>query len=336
MKINFVPNNIYFSSQEKKEPIQRHLKKAEKIPSTYKREVLKHLPADIEGIKLKIRQNREESLFNKFINKNGKVSVEEYKFIREKMPFILDKAAEMVAKECKCACLPKDIATLAINAKSYFDNAKELKGKNYRIISIGTSPAPLAEALQNLGCNVIFVPISGINLLVSDKDINSSKNLKLALEYLRRKGVCAEENNNLKNIVMDYTFSGKTLSTICMLLVRENKLTSAEDIWALSMNDLLVSLLYDKNNKAPIETSFEEKAQLLKAYKEDLLYSFESEIANVPHFHINDRDNLKKDNSISSNRKSKAELFRAFEDYSKPLARAFSLCVIDEIINLQK
>ena len=294
------------------------------------------MSADLEAIKLQIRKTKEEKLFNNFINRKGKVSLDEYNIIHEKAPFILNKAAEMVAKESKCACLPKDIAILAINAKHYIDNAKELDGKDYRIISIGTSPAPLAEAMENLGCNVIYVPISGINSLVSDKDIQASENLKLALEYLKRKGVCAEKNNDLKNIVLDYTFSGKTLTTICMLLVKDNNLQSKKDIWAMSLTDLLVSVLYSKEIEQPIDLTFEEKAGLLKDYREDLLFSFEGDIANVPHFNIDDKKNHNDFNSISSRWYSKAELFKQFDDFSKPLARAFSLCVIDEIINLQK
>lgn len=342
MKINFSPSNIYFSSQAciektKNEQTKKQLKSTQYRTSLSKPEEKAKgvLPADLEAVKLKIRKAREERLFDKFLNKQGKVTIEEYKAIKETMPYILDKASEMVAKDSKCACLPIDIATLAINAKHYIENAKELDGKEYRIISIGTSPAPLTEAMQNLGCDVIYVPISGISSLISDKEILTSENLKLALEYLKSKGVCEEKNNNIKNIVIDYTFSGKTLSTICMLLVKNNKLKSKSDIWALSLTDLLVSVLYSKKIEPPIDLTFEEKAGLLKDYRDDLLFSFEGDIANVPHFNIDDRKNHHDFNSISSKWYSKKELFEQFEEFSKPLARAYSLCVIDEIMNLQ-
>lgn len=342
MQIKAYGNNIYFSSQ-KNAGIKQSIKNKKtcsitpnnKTSSSSIYETNEHFFAHLAGIKLKIKESREENIFTKFLQQKGKVTLDEYNLIKKELPFIIQKANEIVENKTKVACKPKDMAKLAINIKYYIDNAKELEGKDYRIISIGTSPAPLTEALQNLGCEVIFVPISGINSLVSDKEINCNRNLKLALEYLKSKGVCKEKNNNKKNIVIDYAFSGKTLSTICSFLAKENKLDYKEDIWCLSLIDLMISMLYKKDNKNPIEIPNNEKPLLLKNYREDLHFSLENEISNVPHFDIDDRKNNERTNSISSKLHTKEGLFKAFDEFSKPLARAYSLCVINEMEKLK-
>ena len=56
-------------------------------------------------------------------------------------------------------------------------------------------------------------------------------------------------------------------------------------------------------------------------------------ISNIPHFPVVYfiPDGYDADEIFDTKNKTEQEIFRAFEEYSKPLARAFSLCTMHEI-----
>ena len=57
-----------------------------------------------------------------------------------------------------------------------------------------------------------------------------------------------------------------------------------------------------------------------------------ADVCNVPHFHVYEQFSVPS-GYISPKIKTQNQLFKEFDDYSQPLARAFSLCAIHEAMN---
>jgi len=101
-----------------------------------------------------------------FFYGEGKVSAEICEDIINNHPSILTEAykiySQFVSDKHKTLSMSPEItAKAAFNLKNYFDE----KYKNYRIISIGTSPAPISNAIEHLGADVIYLPVSGARKL---------------------------------------------------------------------------------------------------------------------------------------------------------------------------
>ena len=110
---------------------------------------------------------------------------------------------------------------LAQNIKNSLDT--KYGEKNYTIISIGRSVAPLTEALQDMDVNTKFVPLSGMK-----KRCNySESSIKTFKEYLESIGLSKRElDDNPKHtyILFDYAASGLGLENTHKLLQREELL----------------------------------------------------------------------------------------------------------------
>ena len=115
--------------------------------------------------------NRIEYEFNSFINRAGKVDFGEFCDISSRNPQILKMAQEQLnLKEEGIKCTPKTVANAALILKQFLDNKY---GDNYRLISVGTSPACIAEVMSALGVDVVFAPISSLSNYIDD-DLNES------------------------------------------------------------------------------------------------------------------------------------------------------------------
>lgn len=286
---------------------------------------------DVIGIKEKLIQKKENKIFDQFLKREGKVSVKEYENICKKYPFILEKAREMVIEDSYAYTTPTQIAKFALNTKNYLDNCERLRGKEYTIVSIGTSPTPLTETLDNLGCNVTYIPISGLRFCTENNTVEKNENLKLALEYLKEK--CSKNDKNMQYVVIDYAFSGRTLRTISNLMSKDDYITKEENIWDISLSQLLSKVF--KSNEVPLEKNyeFEDLEKFFEEYDDDLYCSDFTPLGNVPHFYLADEKNEERLGSVFSKGKTKEELFKEFDNYSRPLARCFNLCTLN-VLNL--
>jgi hypothetical protein len=293
-------------------------------------EIQKHeLPQQIA-----VSNQREDVFFTEFLNKKGKVTKKEYEDILKNHPSAIVKSYKFVEKIGATATTPAQCAKAALKLKESYD--KEYKG-NYSIVSIGTSPSPITEAMSALGAKVIFIPASGLNMLSKDRlyifrsqyPTTSSRipNIKYIAEYMKKNSSTLKKTDFL--ILLDYCCSGTSLDNMCQIFEEEN-IHPSERMHDRSILSDLCELTNLKDETSTFK--LEEYANIAH----DMQCSSFEEVSNVPHFHIYDQYNENVDFHISSKNKSKRQLFREFDNFSRPLARAYALCTINEAMKLSK
>ena len=225
-------------------------------------------PVPFETIKAQIlsQKDDEERFFKNFLKKDGKLTREEYLDIKNNHPSIIMKAGNYCNKY-NGDIRPIDLAQITLKIDEYFKN----KYKNYRIISIGTSPAPITEQLANMGNDVVFLPVSGIRCLDDSQYKNQEyiNQMELLMHYLESKNI----NDGKLNLVLDYASSGKTLGVLTDA-IKQYFMFPFNQIQKLSLSDVLFSSGAINNPNAGL-------------FYEDIRLSFIDEISNVPHFPIN-------------------------------------------------
>lgn len=330
MKIQSI-NRIYFptykkASFEEKKEVNFCAKKENKNPK--------------EKISIKeilFKKAFEEVYFMEFLDKKGKLTKEEISEIFKKHPLTLIqscKIAEMNEEKIKTA--PETFAKSALNLKRYFDK----KYKDYTIVSVGTSPAIFTEQMQLLGSDIIFLPITGLreeyeeytgrNILKPGrpKELKYS-NLQRCLNYLSAKGLGEfTRKDNKKIIILDYMSTGNTAYNVKRLLWEFNKIPH-EDMKVVSLVECL-----EKTSKMEDEGFYKLTDEEIRNIRDDLLYSRLSPLCNVPHFNIEDDDTMI--GNIVGGRKTNYRVFKEFKDFSRPQARAYSLCIFNEIRKLKQ
>jgi len=293
-------------------------------------------------IQIKNKEKHEEELFEKFINKSGKVTKKDYDYILKKHPKIIDLAYKKIEPYLATDYLytkvpnPEIIAKSALNIKDFIEKSY----KNYKIISVGTSASSISEALKNLGCDVIFLSISGIAMYEQNNaninyqnvfdESNSKYNLIHIYDYLKSKGI-DENMQDSEVIILDYTNSGITLN--CLKTFMDNNFNlSPKQIHKAS---IILTLLNNKNSKYRVNAK--EIIELDRA----MSFSSVSSVSNTAHFYLDDVDNRYPPHYQSgdciplSSCENQADLFKKLDKFSKPLARAYSLCVLNEIKKIQ-
>lgn len=224
---------------------------------------------------------------------------------------------------------PKVFAKAAKCLKNYFD--KTYGAGQYRIISLGTSPAVAAQAMEYLGVETKYVPVSGIhedNVVQSnqkDTDYYLNKpNMDIILGYIESLGF---KKDDKMNVVLDYTISRKTLDTMIECMKRRFDLDDS-DIKGYDVVDV-IDCLVDKKDNTLTENEFENFTSMM-AYQEI------EAICSVPHFYIDDSINLVSRHACSSFLAKDNAVFDKFNKYSTPVSRAFSLVLLDEVDKIQK
>ena len=290
------------------------------------------LPKTTKPYYIGLYEEKEEIFFKNFINKKGKVTIKDYNKIAKKHPKSIVKAYKLIEKEALTQSSPKTIAKAAIKLKEKYD--KEYKGK-YLIASIGTSPAPICEVMSAIGCDVVFIPASGLKMLEFNRLYSfrdkypsaSSRNENIAhiINYAKRNGI--NKNDERFLVLLDYCSTGASLDNLCMLFEQEN-------LYEISrMHDhSIASDLSEMSNFKDKNSIF--KLEDLANIAQDMRDSTFESISNVPHFYIYNHFNQNCKNSISSENKSSRELYKEFDEYSQPLARAYSLCAIHEAMKI--
>ena len=268
---------------------------------------------------VELKLDKEKRFFEEFLHRKGKVTKEEYEDIIANHPHVLIKAQQYCQKY-RGNTTPKELAFVTLALKEKLDKLYD----NYRIISIGTSPAPIAEQLQNMGEDIVFIPVSGFNPWTNeDCSPEANPNLQLLINYIKSKNI----NDNKLNIVMDYKCTGQTLENIANL-IKEKCGISDESITKVGLDFSFIFFL-----------PYSSKSSGERLSRENCYYDMSrqhiEEISNVPHFPVFESlRNLKYNNDsmkITTEGKTQEEVFREFEDFSQPLARAYSLCTMHEI-----
>ena len=248
--------------------------------------------------------------FDKFLAKKGRVSKEEFEEIKRYHPSLFSMAQRYCMENFYGRTTPNDLAHVTIDVDNYLKS----NFKNYRIISLGTSPAPISEQLASMGNEVIFVPVSGMRYY-RDSKIEEFPELETLMHYLDFKNI----NDGKLNILIDYTASGATLKAMGEVIKEYFKMDD-DKVKTVSITDDIIR-----------ELSTLAQRRVLS----DMANSDMEKISNVPHFPITPHeigryDFLDKKNTIYLKNYPKENIFEVFDNSSTPLARTFSLCTMNQ------
>lgn len=258
---------------------------------------------------------------NIFCKKHGKVTQKEFERIKKLHPSMIQKAYELLNERYNGEVTPNKIASSAILFKNYLD--KKYDG-NYRIISVGTSPYQIAQAMQYLGSNVAYIPISCLSAYNFDDENSKYQNLEISLKYLEEQLNKMPHDENTKDIILDYFNTGKTINNLWTILVERG----------FETQDSLIGMPVDTLFEESMRTSAEFLENFYENYEDDMcLYTLQFDVSNdmntstigyvsnIPHFEY--FGNFPKYTYDEAKKK--------FENYSLPLARCFNLCVLNEL-----
>ena len=264
--------------------------------------------------------------FEDFLNKKGKVTKKEYFDIKKNRPAVLIEARKYIEDMENFYFLkinPKTSAKLAILAKNRLDS---LFGENnYKIVSVGTSPSFITEGMKELDIETVFVPMSDANQLSPVLD-----NITQAYYYPNtvnvgnylRENVSNEDNKDI--ILIDYSFTGKTLQIASNILAQYSKIPP-EKIRLMPLSKLLGFIRGNLDSQKAKEFEFDSILDEIDCQRVECT-------SNVPHYSVfEERYNSQNPFSVVTGNKSQDELFSDFDNFSRPSARAYQLCVLNEL-----
>lgn len=321
MKIS--SNNIgcYFFSQKKEITKTHNINKETSLNKTsFKGEVY-------QSQEIQNQIGSEEVFFQKFLKRKGKVSKEEYDDIVKNHPRTLAKSYEMCSKDnVDINSNIKSIATVACNLKDFYDN---LYDNNYTVVSVGRSPAPFTEVMQNLGCNVIFLPISSLGTLSDSikkgKSLNEIEaefpNIKIMMDYATKKGIAKKDVGEI--VILDHTASGKSLKVMEALLKKRGDIPQEK----IHSHELMTDISTAK--KFPLD---------IRDFGDvyfDLAMHDLKKVCNVPRF--SSYGSVEQLQTKNTEYNDLANLLHTkMDNFSKPLARAWCLCATNEAMKLSQ
>ena len=328
LKINSVKlNNSYTLQRGKSFKKQEALQTYESIPfSGFPKMFLPNF-----------KKRQEEKFANAFCTEKGKISAEVCEDIINNHARTVVKAYELLDGisygKYKVIDTPPELSAKAgYNLKSHFDN----KYGNYRIISIGTSPAPVARAMEYLGAEVIYLPVSGLKSLdenvapvfVRKMNIFEMRNFVILSEYFKSK--IKDGDKDKTNILIDFTLSGTSLKKVGEALRKSSKIDGEKFKNCSLIGELERCAEENTSDLYPIT-----KDEIKKIYS-DCLSQTNEVISNVPHFFIEDRKNhvdVKEGENmhVYSGVKSNRKVFKEFDNFSTMFGRAYSLCTYNEL-----
>lgn len=260
-----------------------------------------------------------------FIYAPSSLSTEEYKRLKNKN--ILKKYCEFyLEQENSLRVKPKDMINYAKAIKKEFDE----KYKNYTIISAGTSPSALCDVMGYLGCDVIRLPASNVTEILLRIDYNYGKfakqyrkydNLITVLKYLKHKGV--ENDDSKKYIVMDFCSTGASLECLCNAI----ELYFGMDPEQLKRCDMLETLY--KSLYSNTDSKFD--SDTIESLRSELISEKIEKISNTPHFDVFNNLNNLKNYHINPAGKTEKEIFKEFDNFSRPGARMYNFLVLSQL-----
>ena len=279
-------------------------------------------------------QKQDKKGFETFLKKPGKGSRMEYNDIKKNHPDYIRMAREYLEGQPQTFSSVHELALVTKNIDEYIK--WEYGNENHRLISIGTSPAPICQILECLGEEVIYLPISGVKNVKKDEIFDDDKsNVSILLDYLKSQGI---DDKDKINLVIDLAppnqygqiIRGRTLAFVCDLI---------EDEFDLPKNKVVAfpiqHLIYrdvPRNFKTKEETTLE---QARKNVFMDINFSNSAYFSNVPHFNLSKTKGLHehlKIRSVIPDNKTNEEIFEEFENFSQKRARATTLVALDDIL----
>ncbi len=274
---------------------------------------------------LKRKVKDEETYYKDFISKSGKTTTQECMDIINNHPYTINQCHITCDKERELYTDPTTLAKIAIGLKEYYD---KLYDRNYTLVSIGTSPALIAEVMQNIGARVIFLPISDLRNM---GDINHHpmrniyptyasrfENIDALMKYATKKGIAKKDAGKI--LILDYTNTGTSLD-IMKKIIEERGDIPKENIVKRSLeNDAKKVGEMGIVNITPAS---------IRALQTDLANSNLSSLCNIPHF--NYLEGFSNFRHYSNN-----EIMKKIDEYSTISGRSWALWVTCEAMRLLK
>ena len=131
-------------------------------------------------------------------------------------------------------------------------------------------------------------------------------------------------DENTKNIIIDYTFTGSTLQAVKNLII-SNNITPENSTKALSID----ALFFDLGEKEAeifeqiCEGAKDDRKMLEHVYfnsEKDMIENKIADLSNIPHNKYNAGEYTPYEEKV-----------KKFNEYSQPLARCFNLCILNEL-----
>ncbi len=177
-----------------------------------------------------------------FYRKKDKISISEYKKLSK-----IEK--EKIKKNCNKLeiAAAKANAELGIILKNKLD--KDYGKDNYVFISIGRSPALIARAMEFMGVEVKYLPISklrGMSKYDIPMGFSGLEYFEGYKDYLREQNILGRDDDK-KLLFYDYTFSRKSLKIFAKVMDKLFNICEPEASFK-SLNDELAYLANIKRN----------------------------------------------------------------------------------------
>ncbi len=149
---------------------------------------------------------------------------------------------------------------------------------NYKFVSLGTSPACVAKAMELMGEDVVYLPMSFSSATCAKPWLMKSPYIGMYKEYMSRKGLTNEnlEKEKKTAVICDYTFSGRSLE------LSEFMLTGPLGLDKNRVETATMNSMIENSPLLPREVKDEYLDNILKKEKTAVF-------CNVPHFSFLDK-----------------------------------------------
>ncbi len=259
----------------------------------------------------------------------GRVQKDQYEKLIKEFPDSIKAIDKILDGELIYTIKPEQHAKAAL----LLNNCVE---PNSRVLAVGTSPASIANIMELLGQDVVYLPISHFRSAYEtyfnynpDPEKNKEEfcpktdNLKTCSRYLASKGIEGDCEGK-KIYVMDYSLTGNTIKNMKTFLKHFNGLED-ENIVLMSVLDTLkankmLASCDEKFNRGMIP-SIEDIDNL----QDQMFYGTIGRLSSTPHFGL----------EINRIDIPDEEIFYDFEHYTNPLARQFVTSAYDKAKKIQ-
>ena len=236
---------------------------------------------------------------------NSKVSLEMFKNLSDE------------TKEDIYSKIPFPIKLVAgenLSMAMIFKNALDEKygeGK-YKFVSVGTSPSCIAKALEYMGEDVVYMPMSFAHTTCSKHWLYNNSYNDMYIDYLDKQGLSNEKlrKEDKVAVVCDYTFSGRSLE-LAQSMLKHAFYIDSDRVKSISMNEIITDS-EDLDN----ETKKSYLSEMLK--KQDMAH-----YSDIPHFDFLDDSFKTKHNIKTSN-----DLIEYFDNYTGKYSNSHNFALL--------
>lgn len=285
--------------------------------------ILKSLDRDTVELSSKYKNKSPEELYKELMSDKHKFSVVDYKSLSKEQ---INGLREFCSKQEDVDDAVKATLSVALNVKNYL--LKKFWGRDFTIVSIGTSPAILCKTLEFMGEKVKYLPISSLRN-ITDDDINSLNNddkRKVPYKnYLESQGITQEqiEKNNEDVIFLDYTYSGNSFKNFKKIMENcfglDSNLIEYETLNELIINSSGYMRKYVNTVKNNDKNELFEYINVYDYIRDFLKFEKAEIYSGIPHLPFKNLDKI-------------SEL----QDYSSEKSNVFNFIMIDELNKMGK